>query len=90
MYTITFKPDGTLSGAADCNQFGGTYSQQNGFSISITSTTSAICGEGSMDQQYLQLLNSVAAGGPDGTGKLMLQTAGGAQSLTFQNGGPAQ
>jgi heat shock protein HslJ len=89
-YTITFKADGTLTGKADCNTFNGTYSQQNGFSIRITLSTSAICGAGSLDQQYLQLLNSVASGGPDGAGGLVLETAGGAQRMTFQNGGPAQ
>jgi hypothetical protein len=31
-----------------------------------------------MDQQYQTLLNDIAAGGPDGAGGLMLQTAGGA------------
>jgi hypothetical protein len=43
-----------------------------------------------LDQQYLQLLTSVASGGPDGAGGLVLETAGGAQRMTFQNGGPAQ
>ena len=28
------------------------------------------CGDASMDQQYLELLGSVAAGGPDGEGAL--------------------
>ena len=43
-----------------------------------------------MDQQYLSLLDDVAAGGPDGAGGLMLQTAGGAQQMLYSNGGPAQ
>ena len=49
----------------------------------------AACDLGSMDQQFLTLLNDVAAGGPDGAGGLMLQTAGGAQQMRFSNGGPA-
>jgi heat shock protein HslJ len=29
-YTIMFNTDGTVTGKADCNSFGGTYSQANG------------------------------------------------------------
>jgi heat shock protein HslJ len=88
-YTITFKTDGTLNGNADCNLFSGTYSQQNGFSIKLGPTTKAYCGDTSMDQQYLQLLSSIAAGGPDGMGGLALENAGGEQRMMFKNGGPA-
>ena len=86
-YTINFYPDGTLSGRADCNTFDGTYSQQNGFSIKLGATTMAACGEASLDQQYVTLLGSVAAGGPDGAGGLALETAGGEQRMLFKNGG---
>ncbi len=88
-YTITFNTDGTLTGKADCNSFSGTYSQQNGFAIKLGPSTMAFCGENSMDQQYLKLLGSVAAGGPDGAGGFALETAGGAQRMTFKNGGAA-
>ena len=37
-----------------------------------------------MDQQYLELLGSVAAGGPDGEGGLALETAGSACSLIME------
>ena len=43
-------------------------------------------GQASLDQQYLALLGSVAAGGPDGAGNLALETAGGEQRLLFKNG----
>ena len=86
-YTIVFNADGTTTGRADCNTFSGTYSQQNGFSISVTPDVMAACDQGSMDQQFLNLLDDVAAGGPDGAGSLMLQTAGGAQQMLFSNGG---
>jgi len=86
-YTISFYPDGTLSGKADCNTFSGTYSQQNGFVIKLGATTSMVCGEASLGQQYLDLLSNIAAGGPDGTGGLVLETAGGAQRMSFNNGG---
>ena len=89
-YTITFNEDGTLEGKADCNTFSGTYSQENGFTITLGPTTKAYCGETSMDTQYLQLLGSVAAGGPDGQGGLALETAGGAQRMEFKNGGKAK
>ena len=63
-YTIIFNADGTLTGKADCNSFSGTYSQTNGFTITLGASTMAFCGEASLDQQYLALLSSVAAGGP--------------------------
>jgi heat shock protein HslJ len=88
-YTIVFNADGTLTGKADCNNFTGTYSQQNGFTIKLGASTMAYCGEASLDQQYLQLLGSVAAGGPDGAGNLALETAGGEQRMLFKNGGTA-
>ena len=88
-YTITFNADYTFTGKADCNNIAGTYSQQNGFHITMGPSTMAFCGETSLDQQYLQLLGSVAAGGPDGAGGLALETAGGAQRMMFKNGGPA-
>jgi heat shock protein HslJ len=88
-YTITFRDDGTLSGQADCNAFTGTYSQEGGFAISLGASTMAACGDDSLDQQYLQLLDAVAAGGPDGTGNLALETAGGEQRMLFVDGGAA-
>jgi heat shock protein HslJ len=86
-YNIIFKTDGTLTGKADCNSFSGTYSQANGFSIKLGPSTMAACGANSLDQQYLQLLSSVAAGGLDGSGGLALETAGGEQRMSFRDGG---
>ena len=88
-YTIAFYEDGTLSGQADCNTFTGTYSQESGFAITLGAMTMAACGDDSLDQQYLALLGSVAAGGPDGAGGLALETAGGEQRMLFVNGGAA-
>ena len=52
-YTILFKADGTLEGKADCNNFSGTYTQdESGFFIKLGPTTMAFCGEESFDQQY--------------------------------------
>jgi heat shock protein HslJ len=88
-YTITFNEDGTIAGKADCNNFSGTYSQENGLTITLGASTMAFCGEDSLDQQYLQLLGSVVAGGPDGMGNLALENAGGEQRMIFLNGGTA-
>jgi heat shock protein HslJ len=88
-YTITFNDDGTLEGKADCNTFSGTYSQENGFTIQLGATTMMYCGDASLDQQYLQFLGSVVAGGPDGQSNLALENAGGEQRMLFQNGGAA-
>lgn len=86
-YTITFNTDGTLTGKADCNTFNGTYTQENGFSITLGASSMAFCGEDSLDQQYLTLLSSAAAGGLDGAGGFALETAGGEQRMLFNNGG---
>jgi heat shock protein HslJ len=84
-YTIEFNEDGTFTGTADCNQIAGTYSTESGFSITLGPTTLAFCGEASLDTTYLDLLSNVAAGGPDGTGGLALETAGGQQRMTFKS-----
>ncbi len=59
-------------------------------SLKITTSTMAQCPPDSLSTQYLQLLGSVAAGGPDGAGGLALETAGGEQRMMFKNGGPAK
>ena len=88
-YTLIFQDDGTLSGKADCNNFTGTYSQEGGLTITLGATTQAACGEGSLDQQHLELLSAVVAGGPDGQGNLALENAGGEKRMLFVNGGAA-
>jgi heat shock protein HslJ len=84
-YTIRFNDDGTFDGTADCNSIAGNWSQENGFSITVGPSTLAFCGEASLDQVYIGLLDSVAAGGPDGAGGLALETAGGAQRMLFSS-----
>jgi heat shock protein HslJ len=49
-YTIIFNTDGTFEGQADCNAISGTYSQENGFTITLGPSTLAFCGEDSLDQ----------------------------------------
>ena len=88
-YTIIFRKDGTFSGKADCNAIAGEYINENGrFSILLGPSTMAACGEGSLAPDYTRLLSSVAAGGPSGS-DLALETAGGAERMTFGNGGEA-
>ena len=91
-YTLILREDGTFSGTADCNQISGTYTNDSGYSFTVGPSTMAACAPDSMDQQYIQLLNNIAAGGPDGIGGFALETAGGAERMKFRNGGvaPAQ
>ena len=84
-YTLVFNADGTINGVADCKTFSGTYSQNNGLTIRVTSVTQDVCPGGSLEQQYLQLLANVTSGGPDGSGNLALETSGGAERMLFQN-----
>jgi len=88
-YTLTFKDDSTFSGQADCNQISGTYTQEGGFILTLGPSTMAFCGEESLDVQYLDLLNGVVAGGPDGAGGFALEWAGAEKRMEFSNGGAA-
>jgi heat shock protein HslJ len=60
-YTLVFRDDGTFSGKADCNEIGGTYTQEGGFFLTLGPSTMAFCGEDSLDQLYLDLLNGGVA-----------------------------
>lgn len=83
-YTLNFNTDGTLNGRADCNQFAGAYTQeQGGIQIMLGPTTLAACPEGSLDTTYLAALGQVVAGGNDGTGNLALENAGGETRMIF-------
>ncbi len=88
-YTLILREDGTFSGTADCNQISGTYSTESGYSFTIGPSTMAFCGEASLDQQYLDLLGRVVAGGPDGAGGFALETPAGGERMEFRNGGAA-
>jgi heat shock protein HslJ len=88
-YTLVFRDDGTFSGKADCNEIGGTYTQEGGFFLTLGPSTMAFCGEDSLDQLYLDLLNGVVAGGPASDDKFALEWGGGEKRLEFSNGGAA-
>ena len=88
LYTVVFNEDGTLNGQADCNVYGGSYTtEQGGIQIALGPTTTAFCGEQSLDQVFLQSLSMVVAGGSDGTGKLALESGGGERRMIFADGG---
>ena len=88
-YTLILREHSTFSGRADCNEISGTYTSMSGYAFTVGPSTMAACGDDSLDQQYLQLLGNVVAGGPDGAGGFALETAGGAERLEFRNGGSA-
>ena len=61
-YTLTLNEDGTASIKADCNQVSWTY-ELEGSSLTFNTlgpSTLAMCPEGSLDTQYLQLLGNTA------------------------------
>lgn len=85
-YTLLFNADGTLSGRADCNNFAGTYTQNNGgIQIALGPMTAAACGEDSLDTVYLNALGQIVAGGPDGSGNLALENGGGETRMIFSS-----
>jgi len=60
-YTVQFKEDGTLNVKADCNQKGGSYSEEDKrLSIEITLSTMAFCPEGSLENEFVRGLSAAA------------------------------
>ncbi len=88
-YTIVFRGDGTYHGMADCNRISGSYVQVEGFKIAPGPSTTAYCGEDSLDKKFLELLGLAVAGGLDGNGRLVLEPARGTTRIIFRNGGVA-
>jgi len=85
-YTIVFLPDGSAPIKADCNQVGGSYSADgSSLTIVLGPTTTAFCGEESLDQQYLGLLSKVASFEFDGD-MLRLNLANDAGHMQFAFG----
>ena len=89
-YTLILRENGSFSGKADCNEISGTYSANGGYSFTLGPSTMASCGEDSLDQQYLDLLSRIVAGGPDGGGGFALETPAGGERMEFRNGGATQ
>jgi heat shock protein HslJ len=61
-YTIAFRPDGTLSIRADCNQVVGTYTRQGAsLTLRLGATTLAACPPDSQADVFVRDLSAVAA-----------------------------
>ncbi len=61
-YTVQFSPDGTVAIKADCNQVAGSYTiEGESLSIQLGPTTTAFCGDESLDQQFLEQLGMAAS-----------------------------
>ena len=61
-YTLEFMPDNQVSLLADCNRANGTYTVKGSqLDIEIMVTTLAACPEGSLSDEYIQLLNDAVA-----------------------------
>lgn len=60
-YTVEFLADGVISGQADCNTMGGTYTLDgSALTIKVTQMTMMACPEGSMADVFVQRLNETA------------------------------
>ena len=87
-YNLVFHNDGSLFYKADCNLGNGTYTTSSSeMSITLGPATLVDCGEGSLSNQYMTLLGSVAAYAFEG-GNLSLGLKNDAGSMGFVNGGP--
>jgi len=84
-YTLTIKDDGTASIKADCNQLNWTY-ELNGSSLTFNTlgaSTLAICGDDSLDTQYLDRLGNTATFVLS-DGKLFLNLRADAGNMVFR------
>jgi heat shock protein HslJ len=86
-YTLAFLDDGTIAFVADCNNGAGSYTLE-GMALSLQpgAMTAAACEEGSLSDQYVQLLGQVAGFTFDGDDLLLSVVDG--PMLRLVNGGP--
>ena len=85
-YTLTLNNDGTASIQADCNQVTWTY-ELDGSQLSFDTTgpsTLAMCGEDSLDQQFLERLGYTATFVIE-DGKLYLNLFADAGNMVFHS-----
>jgi heat shock protein HslJ len=86
-YTLVFSPDGEIRIGADCNQVRGTYAfEGDALNLQFGPSTTAFCGEESLDQRFLALLGEVASAGFQ-DGRLVLSLVDGAGEMLFDQGG---
>jgi heat shock protein HslJ/uncharacterized protein YraI len=87
-YTLILRADGSAEIKADCNQVRGSYTQQgSALIITLGPSTLAVCGDESLDQQYLSSLDKVNTFGMQDGGLVL---AGETTTLRFEDGGTAQ
>jgi len=88
-YVLVFYDDGTFYVLADCNIGSGSYTLNgNQIALQVDAMTEALCGEGSLSEQFLVLLGQVSTYELT-TSKLALNLADNAGSLGFANSGPS-
>jgi heat shock protein HslJ len=88
-YTLEFRPDGEILIGADCNRVRGTYVfDGDALTLQFGSSTTALCGEGSLDQRFLALLSRVASAGFE-DGRLILSLVDGVSQMLFDQGAGA-
>ena len=89
-YTIVFSEDGNVAIQADCNMVTGTYEiTGDALTIELGPSTMAFCGEESLDNLYVTLLDQVTSYELDGD-KLVLNFGEDAGQMFFDNGGPVE
>ena len=84
-YTIEFKEGGELSVSADCNIGSGTYEiEDENIAINITSTTLALCSEGSYGDLFFSSLDGASSYFMDGDNLMIEQVADGGTMRFFE------
>ena len=88
-YTLALYAGGQYNIQADCNTGSGSYTLAGQrLNLKAGPLTTAFCGDDSLDQKYIALLDSVVEYGLDDD-RLILILNEGAGSMVFANGGPA-
>ena len=83
-YTLLLGSDGSLSIKADCNMVGGSYVLDgSSLTIELGPTTTAFCGEESLDVQYLELLGNGESYSVEND-QLVLELKDGAGRMLFE------
>jgi heat shock protein HslJ len=86
-YTIVFQPDGTFSGQADCNFFGGAYEMDGrSLALSMGPSTLAECGGESLHDTFLDMLSRTGSYG-ERNENLILELTGETGEMVFEEGG---
>ncbi len=89
-YALVFRPDGTLSVAADCNKASGTYKTVGSLvQIQLTPATLTACSSGSLSDQFLKNLETATLYFIDDD-SLYIELFADSGVMKFANAGPAK